>query len=71
LNVVEPPEDAAEEAEDAARVVRGERETAEKQAEVVSVGRLHGARRVAGGLHGLFNDPGQQIKTAGCCSGSD
>ena len=62
--MIDPPKDAAEEAEDAAGVVRGEREPAKEQAQVVAVGRLHGARRVAGGLHGLFNDPGQQIKTA-------
>jgi hypothetical protein len=68
--VIEPPEDAAEESQDAAGIVRGEREPAEEQPQVVTVGWLHGARRVAYGLHGLFDYSGQQIETAGRGSGN-
>ena len=64
---MEPPEDAAEEAEDTAGVARGGGQAAEQQAQVVAVGRLHGAGRVAGGGHGLLDYGGQQVEAGGGC----
>ena len=58
---VETPENAAEEAEDAARVVRGESQPTQHQAQIMPVGRLHPAWRITGGLHRLFHHSGQQI----------
>ena len=64
-DLAESPENAAEEAEDAAGVALGGREPSQEQAQVVTVGGLHGARGVAGGGHGFFDDCGQQVEGAG------
>jgi hypothetical protein len=60
--LLKAPEDAAKEAEDAAGVALGWRETAQQQTEIVAVGRLHGARGVAGGEHGFFDEAGEQVE---------
>jgi len=62
MRLPQSPENAAEEAEDAASVARVGGETAQEQAQVVTVGGLHGARRVAGGKHGFFDDSGEEIE---------
>ena len=49
------PENAAEEAENAAGVAACGGEAAEEQAQVVLVGFAHGGGGVAGGQHGLFD----------------
>ena len=58
----ETPEDAAEEAENAAEVGGVEVEAADEQAEVVAVGLLHGAGRVSGGGHGFFDEAGEEFE---------
>ena len=63
--VVEPPEDVAEDAEDAARVAHRESKPAQQQAQVVPVCRLHGARRAAGRLHRLLDHFGQPFQMNG------
>lgn len=58
----EAPEDAAEEAEDAAQIGGREGEAAQEQVEVVSVGLQHGTRGVARGDHGLLNQVGELVE---------
>lgn len=67
--LLKAPEDAAEESEDTAGVALGGGEAAQKQAEVVAVGRLHGAGGVASGEHGLLDDAGEQVESARGCGG--
>ena len=71
VGLLKPPENAEEEAEDAPRVARGGGETAEKQAQIVAIGRLHGARRVAGGGHSFFDHSGEQVEIAGGGGGAE
>jgi len=59
---IETPENATEETEDAARVFRVGRKAAKQEAKVVTVGGLHGARRVSGGDHGFFDEAGKEVK---------
>ena len=58
-------EDAAEEAECAAEVVAREGHAAEREAEVVAVGCLHGDGGVACGEHGFFDESGEQFEIGG------
>ena len=60
----ETPENAAEEAEDAAGVCPREGEAAEQQIEIVAIGLLHGSRGVVGGVHGRADDLGEEIEIA-------
>jgi hypothetical protein len=63
----EAMKNAAKEAESAARVGRGERETAQQEAQIVAVGRVHGGRRVAGGECDLVDDLGEAVEVGGVC----
>lgn len=59
------PKDAAEETKDAASVFGVGVESAEQEAQVMAVGGLHGAGRVFGGEHRLFNDAREEIEFRG------
>jgi len=66
--LAQTPEDAPEEAEDAAGVALAGGEAAEQETEVMAVGGLHGAGRVAGGFHGVLNDRSEEGKIGGACA---
>ncbi len=61
---MQAPEDAPEEAEDAACVEGGEGELAKEHAEIVAIGGLHGGGGVVRGEHGFFNEGGEAIEVA-------
>lgn len=63
--MLQPPEDAAEEAQDAAGVALCEIQTSEQEMQVAPVGFAHDGRRVIGGEHGGFDNFGQEIEVGG------
>ncbi len=66
---VQPPENAAKEAENPARILSGESQPTQHYAQIVAIGGLHRMRRVGGGAHDLFDDTGQKIEAGGGGSG--
>ena len=65
--IVEAVKNPAKKAEHTPGVARRRGEPAQKQPQVVVIGWLHGARRVAGPDHGLFDESGEPIERRGCC----
>lgn len=63
--VLKAVKDAAEEAHHPPYIERRGGETAQQNAQVVTIGRLHGSRRVAGGNHGLFDEAGKTGEVRG------
>lgn len=60
----QPPQNAAEEAENALRIAVRERKPAQQQVQIAAIGLLHRGGRVVGGLHGFRDDFGKQFEIA-------
>lgn len=63
--MLQPPQDAPEDAQRAPGVCGIEVQTSQQQEQVVPVGGLHGVRRITGRLHALLHQLGKPVERGG------
>ena len=62
--MIQAPQNAAKESEDAARIATRQGQPAQQEMEIVPVCPLHGRRRIVGREHCFFDDAGEEIDVA-------